>query len=481
MSLKKFTPGEPVTSFPGRSWNQMVDYVQPFVGRGGVRSRPSVGIGGGGGGGSAESIGYIYDDLPGYSREGITTVVVTSRFLPKIETSTNTYDVDLNAAFINVQPGLNPEITLSESSGCNATSDSQSLTGSTLSFDFPIETNGFVNITDDEHLSIEISGSGSKSSSTVAIRFLDPANPATVESGPHAANVANDGTWAATINVDADISTEGVYLVQAIETDTDSFAHKPITAPLFLATHSSTQNGIRFDTPPAPDLLQSSDTGDSNDDNVTEDTTPTFLINRGSSDYDAAGMTPVLYIDGVEVARGDGLSFELSSTVELTPGTALTEGTYSATCALIYDEGGGGLTGDTFTGQSEPLYFSVESASSSGSITATCLTSSAFDPDNDDLADPIPVDTVVITNTTSSPAITTPAAPTTIPQPDHPFEYPDNYELKLTYINSAWKLDTTKQYCREAIVNTIGNAVVVKQVGPCPIEITYSEKVKLDS
>ena len=70
-------------------------------------------------------------------------------------------------------------------------------------------------------------------------------------------------------------------------------------------------------TPVAPDLQNASDTGVSNTDNTTSDTTPTFTVPTGQASV-------ILLVDGAAVAA----SYD-PSTGDLTPSSPLPEGSYS--------------------------------------------------------------------------------------------------------------------------------------------------------
>jgi Bacterial Ig-like domain len=154
-----------------------------------------------------------------------------------------------------------------------------------------------------------ISGSGGVAGQTIELR--DATNGAVLAS----TTVAQDGTWSLTpTNPLPDGSNE----LQLVAKGANGLTSDPQALVIVVDSAAPTTPAA------APDMVAASDTGSSNTDNITNDTTPSFTIAAP-----ATGETPNLYVDDVLVA-----STYDAETNTLTPTTALSAGVHSITTSL---------------------------------------------------------------------------------------------------------------------------------------------------
>ncbi|MCU8203657.1 Ig-like domain-containing protein, partial [Vibrio vulnificus] len=91
---------------------------------------------------------------------------------------------------------------------------------------------------------------------------------------------------------------------------------------------------------PTIDLVASSDSGDSDTDNLTNDKTPTFAL--GNIDSDVAAEDIVVLKDGVAL---DGKLEDVNGTWQFTPSADLADGTYDLS-VKVTDKAGNSDTSD---------------------------------------------------------------------------------------------------------------------------------------
>ncbi|TKF74409.1 Ig-like domain-containing protein, partial [Vibrio kanaloae] len=103
------------------------------------------------------------------------------------------------------------------------------------------------------------------------------------------------------------------------------------------ASGDNKDGGYEVDTgisKPTIDLVASSDSGDSDTDNLTNDKTPTFTL--GNIDSDVAQADIVVLKDGVAL---DGTLEKVGSTWQFTPSADLLDGTYDLSVKVTDDAG----------------------------------------------------------------------------------------------------------------------------------------------
>lgn len=421
-------------------------------------------------GGSSTQYGRVYDDLAGYAQDDATITPATVRFLPWKDNGDGSYTIDTAATPIAAIPSHSVTIEIADDAcGCVGETAAQ-----TLAVDAPGDaryvspqttgTNAEDNLT--------ISGFGADPASGVAVTLLNPINDAVLVASA-AATVAGNGTWSLTGIDLTGLSGNQHVKVRAIETDVDSFAHKPVYDYFYYAAdHGTGDESVKYDTPAiAPDLKTTSDLGSSNSDNRTSDTTPTIAITTVESDT-ADGPAARIYVDGVEVYEGTANDFQSSQTIEETLST-LAIGTYQVTFTITHDID----NDDIESGHSPPLVLTIAATESSGSITATVLAAGAFETTDA----PFAVDGYANESNTTDPSESVPTAPTTLSQPTPPIALGDNAEIPIEVIDGVWQVAQPQGYARQAEVTTDTNGTVwLSDVAQCPVRITAAEKLALD-
>ena len=207
-----------------------------------------------------------------------------------------------------------------------------------IAIDTPITPDNIVNAV--EQLTLVITGTGAEPTSTVEVTLTDSLGNLI---GPLTATVNPDGTWSIPAT---DISSlvDGPITITTSETDAAGNPNVPVTASFLLDTTAPTA------APNMPDLVDSSDSGLSQTDDLTNDTTPTFSGPAGSGE---PGSTVTLFIDGEPVGTAfvnpDG-----SYTVTVPPGAELPDGPHNATTTFTDTAG-------NESEQSPPLDFVVDS------------------------------------------------------------------------------------------------------------------------
>ncbi|EOV0147227.1 Ig-like domain-containing protein, partial [Vibrio vulnificus] len=109
------------------------------------------------------------------------------------------------------------------------------------------------------------------------------------------------------------------------------------------ASGDNKDGGYKVDTEinkPTIDLVASSDSGDSDTDNLTNDKTPTFAL--GNIDSDVAAEDIVVLKDGVAL---DGKLEDVNGTWQFTPSADLADGTYDLS-VKVTDKAGNSDTSD---------------------------------------------------------------------------------------------------------------------------------------
>ncbi|MBW3696979.1 VWA domain-containing protein [Vibrio sp. T187] len=150
---------------------------------------------------------------------------------------------------------------------------------------------------------------------SVKVTFSDGTNSVVVDA------TETGGVWSV---ADADLTslTDGNITVTALVTDSSGNA-KEVTDTLLLDTELSK---------PTIDLVDGSDTGVSNSDNLTNDTTPTFALGNIDSDADTVEVFDGSTKLGDAVQAGDG-------SWSFTPSTPLADGTYDLSVKVTDDAG----------------------------------------------------------------------------------------------------------------------------------------------
>ncbi|MEM7725888.1 MAG: Ig-like domain-containing protein, partial [Cyanobacteria bacterium P01_A01_bin.45] len=172
----------------------------------------------------------------------------------------------------------------------------------------PIEGDDMVNGTEAPDVLVE---GTAEPNSTIDVTFDDGVNP------PVTAQVTTDpnGDWTLSGNeVDLSGLNDGPVNVEVTSTDPAGNTSPIATAPITL--DSTIPN-----TPTTPDLETASDTGKSDTDDITSDTTPTFTAPAGSGN---PGDTVNLYADGNPVGSA---TVQPDGSYSVTPDNPLAEGT----------------------------------------------------------------------------------------------------------------------------------------------------------
>nr|WP_158152193.1 Ig-like domain-containing protein [Vibrio fluvialis] len=178
----------------------------------------------------------------------------------------------------------------------------------------------------------------------------------------NAQEVGLDGTITATISVaDSKVGDKLTYTVNGIETSITITADNIINGVSFEVEPGSTLSAILSDeagtqstlvkgtaaaadteiSKPTIDLVASSDSGDSDTDNLTNDKTPTFAL--GNIDSDVAAEDIVVLKDGVAL---DGTLENVNGTWQFTPSADLADGTYVLS-VKVTDDAGNSATSET--------------------------------------------------------------------------------------------------------------------------------------
>lgn len=93
--------------------------------------------------------------------------------------------------------------------------------------------------------------------------------------------------------------------------------------------------------------------------------------------------------------------------------------------------------------------------------------------------DPIPVTSVSITNNVEPP-VDDPPEPDSVPQPVPLISLEEGDPVPLVWDGTAWQVRRPDLYARECLLQTVGGVQTIVQVGPCPMQWTSAEKLKLD-
>ncbi|EOX4280850.1 Ig-like domain-containing protein, partial [Vibrio cholerae] len=142
---------------------------------------------------------------------------------------------------------------------------------------------------------------------------------------------AAGGLQGSSITGSASIERDGAETIASTQFDTSGFEAIGLSRTQSLSLLNLFQNGIpptdvNIDielSTPTIDLVASSDSGDSDTDNLTNDTTPTFTL--GNIDSDVAAEDIVVLKDGVAL---DGTLENVNGTWQFTPSADLADGTY---------------------------------------------------------------------------------------------------------------------------------------------------------
>ncbi|BCN24229.1 hypothetical protein VYA_14210 [Vibrio alfacsensis] len=231
-------------------------------------------------------------------------------------------------------------VQVTDTAGNSATSDALTVTidteaAATITIDDitddniinAAESNGQVTITGSV-------GGDAKAGDTVTL---------TVNGQDYTGLVQNDGSYS--IEVDgSDLVSDADRTIVASVTGTDEAGNE------FIATTDTTGDNKDGDydvdtgiNKPNIDLMDSSDTGDSNRDDLTHDNTPTFAL--GNIDSDVAGEAIVVMKDGQVV---DGTLENVNGTWQFTPTEAWADGEYDLT-VQVTDTAGNSATSDALT------------------------------------------------------------------------------------------------------------------------------------
>ncbi|WP_146446923.1 Ig-like domain-containing protein, partial [Vibrio cyclitrophicus] len=173
-------------------------------------------------------------------------------------------------------------------------------------------------------------GGDAKEGDTVTLTLQAEGQDATTYTG----TVASGGTYS--INVPGSVlASDADSTIVASVSGTDE-AGNAFTATTD-ASGDNKDGGYEVDTgisKPTIDLVASSDSGDSDTDNLTNDKTPTFTL--GNIDSDVAQADIVVLKDGVAL---DGTLEKVGSTWQFTPSADLLDGTYDLSVKVTDDAG----------------------------------------------------------------------------------------------------------------------------------------------
>ncbi|WP_322802688.1 Ig-like domain-containing protein [Vibrio alfacsensis] len=165
----------------------------------------------------------------------------------------------------------------------------------------------------------------------------------TVNGQDYTGLVQNDGSYSIEVN-GSDLVSDADSTIVASVTGTDEAGNE------FTATTDTTGDNKDGDydvdtgiNTPSIDLMASSDSGDSNRDDLTNDNTPTFAL--GSIDSDVAAEAIVVMKDGQVM---DGTLENVNGTWQFTPTEAWADGEYDLT-VQVTDTAGNSATSDALT------------------------------------------------------------------------------------------------------------------------------------
>ncbi|WP_100752357.1 Ig-like domain-containing protein [Vibrio salilacus] len=183
-------------------------------------------------------------------------------------------------------------------------------------------------------------GGDAKQGDTVTLTLKAEGQEATTYTGKVFADA--EGKLVYSIDVQgSDLVADADSTLVASVSGTDE-AGNPFTATTE-ASGDNKDGGYEVDTgisKPTIDLVASSDSGDSDTDNLTNDTTPTFAL--GNIDSDVAAEDIVVLKDGVAL---DGTLENVNGTWQFTPSAELEDGTYDLS-VKVTDKAGNSDTSD---------------------------------------------------------------------------------------------------------------------------------------
>lgn len=323
--------------------------------------RVEIGGGSGGGGGVDAQRCRVYDD---------TVNRVTSVRCLIESFSGGEWVVDTDDDYTEAYPLFDQAVTLADDGCCGGDG---TLTAAGASIVTPIMTDN--RVTDAEETAVTIEAVDtlyylpSRRAATCTITVTDGTNSVSDTASFDSA----DGTASVTLDFTAaspGALTKGVLKVTLEPEDAGSNA-LPERSVALTYSNGDDSTALAYFTGQAqtPDLVDASDTGASDSDNYTSDTTPTLrTVWNNTSPIGTGGPTPRVYANGVLLVSGTSSSYDTGpgeDVADLTP-TTMSEGVYLI--QLVYDYNPSGTS--YYSPASEPIEITI-SADADDEVSST--------------------------------------------------------------------------------------------------------------
>lgn len=316
----------------------------------------------GGGGADNGKLVRIYDDLDGFSWQGISASPNTARALP-IDYESSTFTVNTGTDFIDIVPIGSVKVELS-SLGCDGDCDAggtDPLGG--IYINMPVNNANYFDVANNQ---LRVSGGGGNSGSKVELEIVDGSSVVAL-TGVDAIPVGGDGSWA---SGDIDISS----LMSSISSDEEAIEIRaresflggqdfgPVKRAYFTGfkDRSSFEINSFINTPVTPPVLLNSQLNPAGG-TVTNQVSPVFRVETDLLP-DLTGPIPVVYINGNVYASGQAGGNAWSSSASggkyyaNISGTTEYSGNYVVTYTLTTEE-----TSDYYEGgHSPPTFLTVD-------------------------------------------------------------------------------------------------------------------------
>lgn len=420
----------------------------------------------------------VYDSTTSTSRSngelGVPNTVRCLELSQTTTTGTNArtfYTTNPSQGFIRAEPAFGVQVSLETESCCDADGDSSGVSLDGITIDYPT-AGGPDNMMFETETDVVISGRNASPASTVTVTIGGITGiPTTIDA---------NGNWT-TASIDMSATTDGAVLVTATETDIDSNVLPARKAVFNKQTDYTTEEKSHYalftPTPTSPpQLFPASENGIST-------STPSFVVKNPLPSNDALGPFPRIYVDGVQVTTDNNNQWSISDIISLSGLSVGTHWITSTVCINDIQIPTNGSDSIVESGHSPPYVLKVVAPADlpaqdgGGQITAVAQATNSS-PAGEADADLITVQNVVITNPTD---ITTPAAPTTVPQPFPAISVTAGEALSLVYESSAWKLKEPDGKCKEGLVANFDGKDHLILISPCSVGRTIAEQRALDN
>lgn len=437
---------------------------------------------GAGGGGSTSRYARLYESLDGWVPQGLTSNPNTYRCLYESKVD-GVWTVDTSADYVMAQPAFESEVTLATECDCVCGADTTSSTSS-LSIDYPVVTDNFIDNADLNGLIITGAGASVGSSVTVDI-FNESTSLGSTPDASVSATVASDGSWTtASLDLRSALGSPSyteVIAVRVTETDINGIDQSPVYASFTLIDNSSTNtnssDSSKLPTPSsAPSTTALVVNGRTNID------TPTLGGTTMGEQGDAAGPIISIFDNGKLFMQAPNSAVTAGSTEwTITLDSALSIGTHYLTYTLS-DEGGTHSNRspsiENEGGHSPALVLTVTDQTLGGTITALTEASATFESDDATIS-VLSDSTFVITNPTTG---EDPAKVSSVTMPSPPISGDAGFPINLNWDpdGETWDVVSPVAYFRRVILQTMANDTVpqIVNVSPCAQEGDTSEYLK---